>query len=1014
MSNKQNITQKEWLDFLDQLHNKLRSAKGIKLTQMKALNEISNFMLFRFLDSEKIVGIKIPKDDRMKKMYEKYATDEKIKEDGKTPVMKDRNCYKLWHEVYNVNGNENCLILKYIKNENFAPYLKSTTDKISAYISSDKGCVVIQQVINIIYKKFENIDFDTKFFDLFGSAYEEFKMIACGNSGKTGKKGGTAQHFTNVYIKKLIINELVPKHNEIFYEPCAGSGGFIHTADHYVLEKEGGEKSNIFKKNIFANECNPEIFRPLILNMLFHNIPISDKDDCNIKEEDSLSNENILNMYEKCDLIATNFPFGMNTDLEPNEKTKFCWEVLKSGKEYIKNSSGQFVLHIYHSLKKNGRTGFVSDRGILNNGCDNPKSWESRLRKFMFENTNVYKIVLLPKGSFTYTSFATCIVFFKKGEKTKECNIYEAKFKVPKDLKSEIYIDDKPIKTFSIKELQENNYNLGLNEKEEEDIREGKWIDLDKIINFDIGGTPKTDNNEYWNGDLNWVSIKELNGKEIFNTEKKITQKGVENSPVKLVKKGSIMMSFKLSIGKFGIAGKDMYCNEAIMFFDHENKIIKKFIEYCLKIIPISENLLNGNIGNGSLNKKTLGKIQIPDLSLDHQQEIVDFLDKQFEQYNIEQLTPYTKDIKLFDLLIYKKYDFFADALHIIYRKIEADVIHKKFDLDKKAIFNMRVNQVESKECKLGDIVEKLSLKATKFDKTCENGKYPFYNCSILNHLYTNVYNYDDEVMIINTTNGSGKCKIYYNKGKFSVGTDVFVFKCKNNTNIQFIFSYIKNNIELVNKLFVGQDKKHLYWKDFSNLPIKLPSIQDQQKIIEEIEKVESEQSSYANYTKILEEQIKNMNITIKNICALKNKPKEEDKEDTKGKTKEKVKKDNNKKKVESSSSSSNDSSDDTSSESEKEDKKTKPKEELKTKSINDKKVKKEDKKKKIESESESSDSSSSESEKEKKKKNSKSQKNTKKKESSSESDSFSSESSSSLSSESEKEKTKNKSKVKK
>ena len=122
------------------------------------------------------------------------------------------------------------------------------------------------------------------------------------------------------------------KHNEIFYEPCAGSGGFIHTADHYVLEKEGEEKSKIFKKNIHANECNPEIYRPLILNMLFHNIPMSDKDDCNIREEDSLCNENIIRMKNKVDLIATNFPFGMSTVLEPNKNTEKCWEVLKSGK----------------------------------------------------------------------------------------------------------------------------------------------------------------------------------------------------------------------------------------------------------------------------------------------------------------------------------------------------------------------------------------------------------------------------------------------------------------------------------------------------------------------------------------------------------------------------------------------------------------------------------------------------------------------------------------------------------
>ena len=164
MSNN-NLNQKEWLSFLDTLHNKLRGGKGIKLTQMPALYEINNFMLFRFLDSEKIIGIKIPKNDKMINMYEKYATDEQIKDDKNIPLDRytDRSCYKLWDEVYNIN-NKNCLILKYVHNEDLMPYLKSTTQKISVYIGNSKSCEVIQDIVNTIYKKFENVDFDSKFF----------------------------------------------------------------------------------------------------------------------------------------------------------------------------------------------------------------------------------------------------------------------------------------------------------------------------------------------------------------------------------------------------------------------------------------------------------------------------------------------------------------------------------------------------------------------------------------------------------------------------------------------------------------------------------------------------------------------------------------------------------------------------------------------------------------------------------------------------------------------------------
>ena len=855
MSDK-NITQKEWLSFLDQLHNKLRGAKGIKLTQMPALYEISNFMLFRFLDSEKIVGIKIPKDDRMKKIYEKYATDEKIKEDKKIPLdkYKDKNCYKLWNDVYNVDNNENCLILKYLKNEDLKPYLKSTTNKISAYVGNNKACESIQEIINIIYKKFEDVEFDSKFFDMFGSAYEEFKTNACGNGGKQ-----TAQHFTNVYIKKIIIDELKPKHNEIFYEPCAGSGGFIHTADHYVLEKEGEDKSKIFKKNIFANECNPEIYRPLVLNMLFHNIPITDKDDSNIKEEDSLCNENIMRMKNKCDLVATNFPFGMSTTLEPNKTTEFCWEVLKSGKNYIKNSSGQFVLHIYHSLNKNGRTGFVSDRGILNNGTDNKNSWESKLRKFMFENTNVYKIVLLPQGAFSYTNFQTCIIFFKKGEKTKECNVYDAKFKIEKDKTSEIYVEDKPIKTFKMKDLEKNNYGLGLDDKKLEEIKDG-FINMRDIIEIE----KKSSHN---------ASEGTENGKYIFLTSSQKVKYSDHNDHKK----------YKIILGTGGRGSIHYYenfsCSADNFVFDvKSNDYILKYVYYYLYInYSIIENGFEGN-GLKHLSKTYVENIQIPSLSLLHQEEIVEFLDKQFELYNIEQLAICVKDIKLFDMLMCKKYDAFADALHIIYRKIEADALHKKFELDKKAIFNMGVNMVESKEYKLGDIVDfnKTGKTISDTERNYDGkDKVPYYGTGGITG-YTKDFMFNGEYITFSQDGSVGT--INYINGKFWCNHHVRVINTQKSVNIKFLHNYLK--FADYAKITKNNSIPNIPWTLLQNFMINVPSIEDQKKIIAEIEKVESEQSSYANYAKILQEQKNNINTIIKNICNTIKKQNEEKVED--------------------------------------------------------------------------------------------------------------------------------------
>ena len=92
---------------------------------------------------------------------------------------------------------------------------------------------------------------------------------------------------------------------------------------------------------------------------------------------------------------------------------------------------------------------------------------------------------------------------------------------------------------------------------------------LGNVFELQMGKTPSRNNLEYWNGNYNWVSIADLGNadKYIFDTKEKISDKAVEESKIKTVPKGTVIMSFKLSIGKTAITAADMYTNEAIMAF---------------------------------------------------------------------------------------------------------------------------------------------------------------------------------------------------------------------------------------------------------------------------------------------------------------------------------------------------------------------------------------------------------------------------------------------------------------
>ena len=646
------ITKENLLNFTHQLHCKLRGAKGIKLTGLPALNEIENILFFRFMEERKEIR-DIPNEIKFTKICEKYATDEKIQEDNKIPTLSERNCYKLWVDFYD-GTNQDCILIKYFGNQQVKKYIKSNVTRVSAFIEKPEACQTIQILFNMVYNKFKNITFDSNFYDMFGSAHEEFKTNEHGNSGKH-----TGQHFTPMDIKKLVVEELNIKSTEIYYEPCAGTGGFIHTVDKYVRENEGEKASKKFKNNIYANECNPEMIKPLMINMLLHNIPVE-----KIQEADSLGYNNILETQNKMDVIGTNYPFGMSNDINLNDygsDGKKYWNCLIRGNKVIKNSTGQFILHIYNSLNSTGRAGFVSDRGILNNGDE--KSWEADIRKFIITNTNVYKSWLLPSGVFPYTSFATCVIFFKKGEETKEVKFYEGKFKDMKN-KKELYIEKEPLKIFTIDELIVNKYSFKLEEKKEE-IKKG-WVKLGEVINLLKKSKHKASeglDEGLYNFYTSSNKIKKSNINE-FNDNCIIIGSGGN---------GSLFID------------KNFCCSADNFIITSKKNIMIEYLYYYLKInFSKFYELFKGN-GLKHLSQNDLLNFEIPLLSIKHQEYIVKLLNKEFELYDINQLSKVTNTIPIFDLLINQQYDLFLDALYLIYRKKEIEIlqtIYKKINTE--------------------------------------------------------------------------------------------------------------------------------------------------------------------------------------------------------------------------------------------------------------------------------------------------------------------------------------------
>lgn len=93
-------------------------------------------------------------------------------------------------------------------------------------------------------------------------------------------------------------------------------------------------------------------------------------------------------------------------------------------------------------------------------------------------------------------------------------------------------------------------------------------LKLSQVFDLQMGKTPSRNNPQYWNGCNKWLAISDLDGgKIITKTREAITDLAIQDTNIKKVPKGTVVMSFKLSIGKTAITGEDMYTNEAIMAF---------------------------------------------------------------------------------------------------------------------------------------------------------------------------------------------------------------------------------------------------------------------------------------------------------------------------------------------------------------------------------------------------------------------------------------------------------------
>lgn len=155
---------------------------------------------------------------------------------------------------------------------------------------------------------------------------------------------------------------------------------------------------------------------------------------------------------------------------------------------------------------------------------------------------------------------------------------------------------------------------------------------LDEIFHLQMGKTPSRNNLEYWADGKNcWVSIADLGTYQKFtsDTKEKITDLAVSESGIKCVPENTVIMSFKLSLGKTAITKEPVYTNEAIMAFIPTGKfeVLPDYFYYVFSGRDWSKDTNRAVMGS-TLNKSTLSEISVDVPSLEEQRKIAAVLDK--------------------------------------------------------------------------------------------------------------------------------------------------------------------------------------------------------------------------------------------------------------------------------------------------------------------------------------------------------------------------------------------------
>lgn len=497
------------------------------------------------------------------------------------------------------------------------------------------------EVLGLFLKEINYFDYSHP--EELGNAYEYLLSVM-------GSQGDAGQFRTPRHIIDFMVDAVDPTMEDKVLDPACGTGGFLVSAYKHILEQHSGKNKEKpltpdQRKNLMGNfegyDIDPGMVRIAQVNMYLHQFK-----GPKIYNYDTLTMEERWN--DKFSVILANPPF-MSPKGGVSTHSKFS--IQSSRSEVL------FVDYIMNHLRPNGRAGIIVPEGVIFQSGTSYK----QLRKNLVED-GLNAVISLPSGVFQpYSGVKTSILLFdneiakqKKeilfikiendgfdlGSNKRPINKNDLpdaldilnKWKNGKKVKSDkvVYVERKKI-------AETDDYNLsGDRYRTATDYSNVKWpvVELGKVCDIFNGSTPKRTESDYWeNGTIPWFTIDDIReqGHFISNTKQMITNKGFNESSVKLLPKHTTLLCCTASIGECAYTEIQLTTNQQfnglVVNKDYFEKLNSKFLFWCSTTFKDELERMSGKSTFGFVSVSTLKKFKIPLPPLEIQEQIVKELD---------------------------------------------------------------------------------------------------------------------------------------------------------------------------------------------------------------------------------------------------------------------------------------------------------------------------------------------------------------------------------------------------